>query len=564
MVLSAFRTSVILSLANMGASFIDGLVTSHYMGFSEMAAIGLASPFFTISSALCTCVGTGMLALCAHNIGSGKNDKLNKYFNNALWVVLILSVLLMFVFLLGARPIARILGARDDHVLLENTSTYFYGLALGLPAFLLSGTASQVIQMDNGRNLVLISAVSCLLTDAFLDILSVLCGWGLFGIGLATSISMLVKFCVLFSRFFRTKLGTLRLKIQLPDFSYIFRMIRSGSDTLTLSVINIVKPILLNALVLSVGGSAALSVMSVYNNLNSFATVFCTGLSSSLSIMIGIFYGEVNKRDIKYTVGFIQKLVLIMYVPIILLLIFFSDQIAHCYLADAPEMWDMMKFALYCLSFSLITFSIISLRIRYLQTVNQIIKSHILTFFANFAVVLICSYVASFIFGVYGIIAANAISSVICILGIVILTQLLNKKFFVTSEDYLCLPSKFYPKNEAFTFISIKCTDSIGVVISYLRNFYCKYEIRSDVLLLYAEKLLTLRMTEVKKAKYNIDIRAEILDDTYRLTIRDDGPKIRLSEESLTDELVGISDVSYKVNLHRVLDCNSMILQIMM
>lgn len=561
MVLSAFRTSAVFALANMGASFVDGLVTSHCLGSAEMAAVGLASPFFTIASTLCTCVGTGMLALCAHNLGSGNNDTLNKYFNNALWTMLAISVVLMAAFLFGAGPIAAVLGAREDPVLLENTGAYIRGLALGLPTFLLSGAASQAIQMDSGGKLVKISAVCCLVTDAVLDVLAVAFGWGLFGIGLATSVSTLVKFCILFSHFFGTKVGALRLKKELPDLSCIFEMIRSGSDTLTLSAINIVKPILLNALILSVGGSAALSVLSVYNNLNGFATVICSGLSSAMSITIGMLYGEVNKREIIHAAGFVQKLVLIMYAPVILLLLLFSGQIVRYYLPDAPGLWGMMTFALYCLSFCLIAYSMIFLRIRYLQTVNQVRKAHVLTFFANFAVVLLCSYLASILFGVNGIIAANAISSAVCILGIVITTQLRRKKFLVSSEDYLCLPDRFYSAREAYTYISLKSTDPIDAAISGLTDFCGKYAGGSETIPLCAVRLLALRLAEGKSAGYELSLCAEVRDGACRLILRDDGAEHGLSEKSLTDALNGIAEFPYAVNLHRVLDCNSMILE---
>lgn len=564
MILSAFRTAAVFALANMGASFVDGLVTSHYLGSAEMAAVGLASPFFTISSTLCTCIGTGMTALCAHNLGSGNKDTLNKYFNNALWTMLIVSVVLMAAFLFGAEPIAALLGARDDAALLKNASAYMRGLALGLPTFLLSGAASQAIQMDGGGELVKISAVCCLIADAVFDVLAVLFGWGLFGIGLATSVSTLVKFCILFSHFFRRKSKALQLQKALPDFFCIFRMIRSGSDTLTLSAINIVKPILLNALILSAGGSAALSVMSVYNNLNGFLTVICSGLSSALSITVGMLYGEVSRRDIVHTAGFVQKLVLIMYAPVILLLILFSGPIAQYYLPDAPELWQTMRFALYCLSFCLIAYSMIFLRIRYLQTVNRIPKAQVLTFLANFAAVLLCAYLASIPFGVYGILASNAISSAVCILGIVITAQLRSRKFFVTHEDYLCLSPSFYSSQEAHTEISLKSTDCIKTAVSVLTDFCEKYAGGSNSLSLCAERMLNLRLAAAKSqknARYDLNIRAEIRDDACRLIIRDDGEEHALSAESLTDALNGLAAAPYAVNLHRVLDCNSMILE---
>ncbi len=566
MVLSAFKTSAIFALANMGSSFIDGLVTSHYLGSAAMAAVGLASPFFTISSILCTCVGTGMIALCAHNLGSSNKAMLNKYFNNAIWTMLAVSGVLMAVFLFCTEPIAAVLGARGDDALLKNVSAYIRGLAVGLPAWLLSGVASQSIQMDGGGRTVRISAVCCLVTDTVFDILAAVCEWGLFGIGLATSVSALVKCSVLFTHFFGRNTGALRVQLTKPDFSCIFGMIRSGSDTLTLSVINIVKPVIRNILIISIGGSTALSVLSVYNNFSGFFSVICTGLCSALSITAGMLYGEANKHDLLHTVGFIQKLILILYAPVILLLVIFSGQIARYYLPDAPDMWAMMKFALFCLSFCLIAQSMTSIRIRYLQTINQVRNAHILTFLANFVVVLLCSYLAPLVFGAYGIIVAEAISAVVCILLTVFAVQLRNRKVWITYADYLNLHEKFNFTREAYTDISLKNSDSTDDVTTCLTNF-CRENAGASksvlALPICAEKMLGLRIAaeNAKDARYNLNISAQICDDTCRLIIRDDGTDPDISEESFADVLAGFAIAPYSVNMHRVLDYNSMILE---
>ncbi len=569
MILSAFRTSVIFVLANMGASFIDGLVTSHFLGSAEMAAVGLASPFFSITSALCTCVGTGLVALCSHNFGSGNKDTMNKYFNSAFWAMLVASVVLLVVFFFGAEPIAMIFGARGtDIALLKDTGEYIRGLALGIPTFLISGVVSQVIQMDGGGKLVKISAVCCLITDAVFDVLAVLLGWGLFGIGLATSISTLVKFCILFYHFYFKKHGNIRLKLIKPKITFILEMVKSGSDTLILSVINIIKPIFLNAMIISFGGSEALSVLSVYTNLNGVCSVICLGLTSALSITVGMLYGEVNKRDIKRTAGFVQKLVLIMYAPIILLLLIFSRQIAQFYLPDLPQMWGMTVFALYCLSFCLISYSMIFLRIRYLQIIDRIKRAWGLTVVANFVTVVLCGIAASLLFATYGILATNAISSVVCILIIILVTQIRNKKFFVNCEDYLCLPEKFYSKREEYIDILLKQTESLNIAVSEIQNFCDKNEGHSksiSALPICTEKILnhlSYTTENNNSTRPNLYIRAEINDNDCRLIVRDNGCEYAVNEGELADAIISVAPKKFTVNLHRVLEFNSLILKI--
>lgn len=569
MFLSAFRTAAIFALANMGATFIDGLITGHYLGSEAMAAVGLASPFFSISNTLCTCLGTGLIALAAHSLGSGDERELNNYFNSALWTMAAVSVVLMVVFLLWAEPIALVFGARSsDSALVENSAAYIRGLAWGIPTFLLSGLTSQAIGMDGGGKLVKCSAVCCLITDGVFDMLSVHFGWGLYGIGLATSVSTVVKFGILFGHFTGKKTGEIRITRMMPNFSHVLNMIKSGSDTLVLSAINIFKPIILNSLIISVGGSAALSVMSVYNNLNGFATFICSGLLSALSVTAGMLYGEINRRDIVRIAAFAQKLVLIFYLPVILILTIFSGEIAQYYLPDLSAGKDMMVFALYCLAFCLVPYSMIFLRIRYLQTVDQLRKARVLTFFANFGVVILCAYLASISLGAYGIIASNAVSSVVCILGIIILTQCRAKKFFVTSDDYLCLPETFYAKGEVSADFSLKSSEPIEAVMSGITDF-CKDNAQGHTAIatlpLCVEKIL-LRLSEIDAKPGNVrpdmSISAAIHDETCRLIIRDDGPERDISEKALTDELAGMINAPCTVNIHRVLNYNSLILAI--
>lgn len=560
MIQSAFKTAVVFALANMGASFIDGLVTAHYLGAVEMAAVGLASPFFTITSALCTCLGTGMVALCAHSMGSGDTEMLNGYFNSAFWTMLAASVVMMAIFLSGAEPIAAALGARGgDGTLLKGSTAYIRGLAVGLPTFLLSGIISQVLQMDGGGRLVKLSAVGCLVSDAVCDVLAVYLDWGLFGIGLATSLSTVVKFCILFSHFFGKKAGAIRVKPKLPKLSYVLKMLHSGSDTLILSALNVVKPILLNDLIISAGGSAALSVLSVYNNLNGFTSVICTGLASALSITVGMLYGEINKRDIAHTAGYTQKLVFILYAPVILLLIVFSGQIARYYLPGLPDMWGMTVFALYCLCFCLITYSMIFLRIRYLQTVNRLRQAQVLTFLVNFAVVLACAYLASRFFGAYGIIASNAAASAVCVLGVILAAQLRARKVLVTGTDYLRLSEAFDTERDVCAAFFISPAESVETAVAGIRDFCEKNASHSQwapAFPDYAERILALWTEAAAGADGthpNLSVRAEINDRACRLILRDDGPAYKINAAAPDDG-------AYTVNLHRVLNFNSLIL----
>lgn len=477
-----------------------------------MSAVGLSSPFFTISSALCTCLGTGLIALSSNSLGSGGKNTLNKYFNSAVTTMLAVSIVLMIIFLVFTSPIAMLFGARGDGIdLLEGTTLYMRGLAIGLPSFLVSGVVSQVIQLDGNGRYVRLSAIGCLISDAVFDFLAVSLGFGLFGIGLATSLSSVVKLVLLSLPFFKRKTNSITLKLVLPRFSDIWEMIKSGSDTLVLSAVNVIRPIFLNSLIITAGGSAAMAVLSVYNNLNGFVSFICTGIASALSITIGTFYGEVNKRDIRRVCSFAQKMVLALYIPVIVIILAFSKQISHYYLPDFTDL-NLMMFALVCLSVNLIAYSMLYLRVRYLQTIHRQRTARLLTFLSNFVIIMACAYIASLLADSHGIIAANVLSSIICLVIIVILTQIRSRKFLLKDDDYMYLPKQFDHFNGPETSLAVHDPLELNDAILTLTDFFKT----PSVVPACAEKIAQLLFDAVRngnEGKIIIDISVEIGDD---------------------------------------------------
>lgn len=81
-------------------------------------------------------------------------------------------------------------------------------------------------------------------------------------------------------------------------------MIVLGTEKAVRRLANVIRPILMNSLVILVGGSMSMSVMSIRNNVNNFVKIPVAGITGSIALMSGLFYREVSKDHV-YELGII-------------------------------------------------------------------------------------------------------------------------------------------------------------------------------------------------------------------------------------------------------------------
>ena len=185
---------LILSCVVISANaFIDSVFAGRFLGTQAMALIGLFGPVSTLFSGLASVFATGAQQLCCSEMGDGNSRRLRQIFNAGLMFLLGSGIFCGVLLFLFRRELAAGLGTRGT--MQAELSAYMVGISLGIVGQLLSCYLMPFLQI-NGHNRLsyLAMAVNLVGNMGFNTLFVAVLSWGLFGMGLATSLSSL--FCV--------------------------------------------------------------------------------------------------------------------------------------------------------------------------------------------------------------------------------------------------------------------------------------------------------------------------------------------------------------------------------
>ncbi len=531
MFLNAFITTIIIEFSCVGAGLLDGIIVTKMLGAIDMAATGIAYPFFSYVGVISGVLSIGMQNIIGANFARGKIKEAQDAFSIATITALISSALFTLIILRYSDQLAFLLGARDKAAnLLNGTSDYLYGLSFGCIPLILNVVLACAVQMDSGSKKVQIGALVSSIADVVLDIVAVKLGLGLFGIGLASSISYFINFAILLSHFWGDDYS-LKLHISHLPWKNLKQMTLLGSQKATYRLLNTIRPIILNAIIIYAGGSLGMAALAIHNNVLSFLEIPMTGISSAIALLTGIAYGEKNLEDVKEIGAIARKYTIVYSIIVGILICVFAKPIASFYVQDMDALKPLVTFALYCLACSLFCSTLVKNRISYLQAIHQIKQCQALTLLNRFVVVILCALIFVNLWGSYGVIISFVLKDIFiclgCLLFYVFKSYRNNKSFFPKEKDYLLLSHEFYPNPENIIELKVMNMEEASLTIEQLMLF-CKghkFDSRKTYrAVLCLEEVLINSIQYGMKFKTNanpIDVRVHITNGDIIIKIRD-------------------------------------------
>ena len=250
-------------LADAVCGVIDGIIVGHYLGEDAMAAHGIATPIFVLLSIFSYMITVGFQQPCTVYIGRGEPQKANGLFSATMFYTLVVAVLFSVTGLLFPRSFAHMMGAPSTGVIADMSTDYLKAVFMGTPFLLIFLSLIPVLQIDGERKLVHAGSVVMAVSDIIIDMLNVkVFHGGMWGIGMATTISYFLGMMVLLTYFLKKyRLFHLRPRdIAGSRPGQIFRMgLPAGARVAARSV----AIISLNTLVMGTAGATAMAAFSV-------------------------------------------------------------------------------------------------------------------------------------------------------------------------------------------------------------------------------------------------------------------------------------------------------------
>lgn len=290
-----FLTSSMITFTLIGAGFIDTVVISRFEGRDALAAAGLAYPFYYLCGIVYGCLSTGLKSVASRKIGEGDVEGFRRTLSLCLTMGLLVSVAAGIALVAFAEPVAYLFGARGNSAgLLKLTADYLTGLSIGFPALVMNSVLATGLQFDNGGRVIRLANLIGMAVDVALDLVAVACGWGMLGIGLASTVSAYSTLAILC---LHTRLKTqLRFRAILPKRAEMKEILFLGSDRILYRVLIFVRPMIVNPLIIALGGSGAMAALSARNSLMSFVAIPGYGISDGVSVTADVARNMRQKR----------------------------------------------------------------------------------------------------------------------------------------------------------------------------------------------------------------------------------------------------------------------------
>lgn len=314
---------------------IDGVFVGQFLGATAFAAVNLAMPFVIINFSLADLIGVGSAVPISVCLGKKQDREANNLFTCACLLIVGTGVLMGALLYATAPLLIRLMGAEGAFADLAVQYIRVYAIC--------SPVTTIVFAMDNFLRIcglirgsmflnILMSILSAVLEFLFLGVFR----WGIWAAALATCTGMFLCVVLALLPFLR---GQTLLRFCRPRFHLrqIRQMVACGSPNFLNNIAGRITSILLNFLLVRMGGETAVSVYGVLMYADGFIQPLLYGMCDSLQPAVGFNWGAgkfSRVRAIEKCCFVASGVVSLVAVLVILL---FPAPITHLFMADVSE-----------------------------------------------------------------------------------------------------------------------------------------------------------------------------------------------------------------------------------
>lgn len=360
--------TVLTSMAISMASVVDGVIVGSLLGDVALAAVGLSSPVVFCLNLIYMLFAVGGLTCASIALGKRDFERANQSFTLTMGG----GLCAMLLFLAGMQAVLRPLCARlagGDAHLARLTESYLRPLLFTGPALMFSSGMAMFIRTDGWPRasaviVMIANAVNLLLDYGLIRFLNA----GIMGAGLSTAMGYAAG-CVIVIPYLLNKKRS-------------FRFVRPGGDALhTLALIlktglpkgltqacNLLRSLLINAVIVSSLGSVGMAIMTVCTNVLMIANIFVGGISDALLPMVAMLYGERDDFGMREAMRAARRVLMVCCVALAAFFMAAPQLMGMAFGIRSPEAMAQLGPALRLFAVYLPFFSFISLHQNFYNT----------------------------------------------------------------------------------------------------------------------------------------------------------------------------------------------------
>ena len=319
---------------------IDSIVIGRFLGVEAMAAYGFTQPVLLAFAAPGAMISAGVQVVCGNTLGSGDRDNTDSCFTVSVALTSLISVLGLATVLIFSGPICTLLGAGTpgaQNPVYYLTKDYLTGFIIGVPAFLTAQIMVPYLQMSGRRTRLVTAVLVMTILDVAFDLINVLLiHGGIFGMGLASSLSYYAAVIVGIGYFF-SKDCLFRFRRKGMSAAMLKKILGGGVPTVINQLSLVLLVLLINNLLKSTGGDVAVAAYSVISTISNLCYAFCNGNSSVALMMASIFSTDEDRTSLYEVVDIMRRCAVVVLAAVTVLVIVFAKPIVDLFLAEAPD-----------------------------------------------------------------------------------------------------------------------------------------------------------------------------------------------------------------------------------
>lgn len=372
---------VFMSLYQM----VDAVFVSKFVGENALSALNIVYPFPSIVIAVSIMLATGGSAIIARNMGEGKEKEAKENFSFIVLVGAVIGVAIATSGILFIEPLIYMLGATPS--LYDYCYEYLFILVLSVPLsvfqMLFQSFFVTAGKPHLGLTLTVLGGVSNIVLDY---VFIVLCGFGVSGAALATSIGYSIPGLFGLIYFAVSRKGTLYFVKPVFRWGVLFKCCINGSSEMVNNLAVAVTTFLFNVLMLKYAGEAGVAAITIVLYAQFLMTSAFMGFSSGIAPVVSFNYGSGNVRQLKKIFKISVWVITVVSAAVFVIAETCSDVVIMVFTPAGSEVFGLTKYGFAIFSFS------------FLCTGMNIFASALFTAFSNGKISAILSFLRTFVF----------------------------------------------------------------------------------------------------------------------------------------------------------------------
>ncbi|MBQ9785372.1 MAG: MATE family efflux transporter [Clostridia bacterium] len=258
------------------------------LGASQQAATGILFTLQSIIQAIAFMWGHGSGTFVSKALADRDTDSASRYVSSAFFIGGAIGVVLMVAGLIFLTPFMRLLGSTET--ILPYAKDYGFWVLVACPFMICSLIMNNNLRYEGKAFYAMIGLTTGGVLNIFLDYIFVVpCGMGVFGAGMATAMSQMVSFVILWCLYRKMAQSRISLRAISRDAREYFAIMKVGFPSLIRQGLNSISGGLLNNLTKGYG-DAAIAAMSVVNRFSSLVMFVGLGIGQGFQPVASFNY----------------------------------------------------------------------------------------------------------------------------------------------------------------------------------------------------------------------------------------------------------------------------------